>query len=98
MVALMAAVGCSSHRQPSPMEAEARQAGTEAAQQLMQIDRTDTLSMQRSILDAKCVQSKYALARDSDAVRAFDDGFATTLKEGDASLYREIFPDRTDKE
>ncbi|MBO4803861.1 MAG: hypothetical protein IKX18_00225 [Muribaculaceae bacterium] len=77
----------------SPLDAEARDSGMRAAAALVVIDHTDTMSMERAVMDAKAKQSVYALKRDSAAVRAFDEAFRAYLKEKDKPLYQTIFPD-----
>ena len=76
----------------SPLDAEARDSGMRAAAALVAIDHTDTMSMERAVMDAKAKQSVYALKRDSAAVRAFDEAFKSYLKEKDRPLYNLIFP------
>lgn len=93
MVVLLA--GCSEKK--SPMDAEARDSGMRAAAALVAVDHTDTMSMERAVMDAKAKQSVYALKRDSAAVRAFDEAFRSYLKEKDPSLYQAIFPEDTNK-
>ena len=80
-------------KEKSPLDAEARDSGMRAAAALVAIDHTDTMSMERAVMDAKAKQSAYALKRDSAAVRAFDEAFRAYLKEKDKPLYRAIFPD-----
>jgi hypothetical protein len=83
--------GCTDKK--SPLDAEARDSGMRAAAALVAVDHTDTMSMERAVMDAKAKQSVYALKRDSAAVRAFDDAFRSYLKEKDRPLYNSIFPD-----
>ena len=83
--------GCAEKK--SPLDAEARDSGMRAAAALVAVDHTDTLSMERAVMDAKAKQSVYALQRDSAAVRAFDEAFRAYLKEKDRPLYNSIFPD-----
>ena len=89
LVLLMA--GCAEKK--SPLDAEARDSGMRAAAALVAVDHTDTMSMERAVMDAKAKQSVYALKRDSAAVRAFDEAFRAYLKEKDKLLYQSIFPD-----
>ena len=88
LVLLMA--GCAEKK--SPLDAEARDSGMRAAAALVAVDHTDTMSMERAVMDAKAKQSVYALKRDSAAVRAFDEAFRSYLKEKDRPLYNSIFP------
>ena len=89
LVLLMA--GCAEKK--SPRDAEARDSGMRAAAALVAVDHTDTMSMERAVMDAKAKQSVYALKRDSAAVRAFDEAFRAYLKEKDRPLYHSIFPE-----
>ena len=83
--------GCGEKK--SPLDAEARDSGMRAAAALVVVDHTDTMAMERAVMDAKAKQSVYALKRDSAAVRAFDEAFRSYLKEKDRPLYQSIFPD-----
>lgn len=89
LLVLMSACG----EKKSPLDAEARDSGMRAAAALVAVDHTDTMSMERAVMDAKAKQSVYALKRDSAAVRAFDEAFRSYLKEKDRPLYNSIFPD-----
>ena len=88
VVLLLVACG----EQKSPLDAEARDSGMRAAAALVAVDHTDTMAMERAVMDAKAKQSAYALQRDSAAVRAFDEAFRAYLKEKDKLLYQSIFP------
>lgn len=93
IVALLAVVmgGCAEKK--SPLDAEARDSGMRAAAALVAVDHTDTMLMERAVMDAKAKQSVYALKRDSAAVRAFDEAFRSYLKKKDRPLYQSIFPE-----
>ena len=93
IVAVMAVMMAACAEQKSPLDAEARDSGMRAAAALVAVDHTDTLSMERAVMDAKAKQSRFALKRDSAAVRAFDDAFRSYLKEKDRPLYQTIFPE-----
>jgi ABC-type uncharacterized transport system auxiliary subunit len=90
-VMMLILAGCGEKK--SPLDAEARDSGMRAAAALVAIDHTDTMSMERAVMDAKAKQSVYALKRDSAAVRAFDEAFRAYLKEKDRPLYHSIFPE-----
>ncbi len=94
-IALMLLAGCGEKK--SPLDAEARDSGMRAAAALVAVDHTDTMSMERAVMDAKAKQSVYALKRDSAAVRAFDEAFRSYLKEKDQALYQSIFPEDNEK-
>ena len=94
-VMILILAGCGEKK--SPLDAEARDSGMRAAAALVAIDHTDTMSMERAVMDAKAKQSVYALKRDSAAVRAFDDAFRSYLKEKDQPLYFALFPEDTKK-
>ncbi len=89
VLALLA--GCSEKK--SPLDADARDSGMRAAAALVAVDHTDTMAMERAVMDAKARQSTFALKRDSAAVRAFDEAFRSYLKEKDSQLYHPIFPE-----
>lgn len=91
VVALLLLGGC--REQKSPLDAEARDSGMRSAAALVAVDHTDTMSMERAVMDAKAKQSVYALKRDSAAVRAFDEAFRSYLKVKDRPLYQTLFPD-----
>ena len=91
VAAMVLLAGCSEKK--SPLDAEARDSGMRAAAALVSVDHTDTMSLERAVMDAKAKQSVYALKRDSAAVRAFDEAFRSYLKEQDRQLYQSIFPD-----
>ena len=82
--------GCAERK--SPLDAQARDSGMRAAAALVVLDHTDTMAMERAVMDAKAKQSIFALKRDSAAVRAFDEAFRSYLKEKDKLLYNSIFP------
>ena len=90
IVTMLLLCGCAEKK--SPLDAEARDSGMRAAAALVAVDHTDTLSMERAVMDAKAKQSVYALKRDSAAVKAFDEAFRAYLKEKDRPLYQSIFP------
>ena len=91
VLAMVLLAGCSEKK--SPLDAEARDSGMRAAAALVAVDHTDTMSMERAVMDAKAKQSVYALKRDSAAVRAFEESFRSYLKEKDKPLYQSLFPD-----
>ena len=91
LLAAMLLVGCGEKK--SPLDAEARDSGMRSAAALVAVDHTDTMAMERAVMDAKAKQSAYALKRDSAAVRAFDEAFRSYLKEKDKMLYQFIFPE-----
>ena len=94
LVLLLAALallgGCGEKK--SPMDAEARDSGMRAAAALVTVDHTDTMAMERAVMDAKAKQSVFALKRDSAAVRAIEEAFRSYLKEKDRPLYNSLFP------
>ena len=91
LVLLVVLAGCGEKK--SPLDAESRDSGMRAAAALVAVDHTDTLSMERAVMDAKAKQSVFALKRDSAAVRAFDEAFRAYLKEKDRTLYQSLFPE-----
>ncbi len=95
ILAVAFTVGCAEKK--SPLDAEARDSGMRAAAALVVVDHTDTMAMERAVMDAKAKQSAFALKRDSAAVRAFDEAFRSYLKEKDRPLYQSIFPEDSKK-
>lgn len=95
VVLAMLMAGCVEEK--SPLDAEARDSGMRDAAALVAVDHTDTMSMERAVMDAKAKQSVYALKRDSAAVRAFDEAFRSYLKEKDKPLYQSLFPEHDEK-
>lgn len=93
IVTLMAVLLGACTEKKSPLDAEARDSGMRAAAALVAVDHTDTMAMERAVIDAKAKQSAYALQRDSAAVKAFDEAFRAYLKEKDKPLYHSIFPE-----
>ena len=91
MTAVLLLGACAGEK--SPLDAEARDSGMRAAAALVAVDHTDTMAMERAVMDAKAKQSVYALKRDSAAVKAFDESFRAYLKEKDKPLYQSIFTD-----
>ena len=93
IVAVLAVVLAGCGEKKSPLDAEARDSGMRAAAALVAVDHTDTMSMERAVMDAKAKQSVYVLKRDSAAVRAIDEAFRSYLKEKDRPLYQSLFPE-----
>ena len=92
IVTLIAVLMAGCAEKKSPLDADARDSGMRAAAALVAVDHTDTMAMERAVMDAKAKQSIFALQRDSAAVRAFDEAFRSYLKEKDRPLYNSIFP------
>lgn len=92
IVTLIAVLMAGCAEKKSPLDADARDSGMRAAAALVAVDHTDTMAMERAVMDAKAKQSVFALQRDSAAVRAFDEAFRSYLKEKDRPLYNSIFP------
>ena len=84
-LSIAACSGCSSRCN------EAREKALVAAQKLIQTDHSDTVELQRQILETKSIQSEYAILGDSDAVKAFDESFKEYISEHDKSLAQEMF-------
>ena len=82
--------GCSSSTS-SPHADEARERAVAAAKELIATDHADTMALQHKLLDAKAIQSKYAIDGDSGAVNAFDEAFREYVTKNDASLAHAIF-------
>lgn len=87
VAALVLAAGCNKPSASTRAAARAEQ----AAAAVIATNHADTLAMQQSILDAKVLQSQYAIKGDSAAVKAFDSAFEAYLKEHDSALWQQIF-------
>lgn len=70
---------------------EAREKAEAAAKSLVDADHSDTMLLQQKILEAKAIQSEYALAGDSDAVKDFDEAFRNYITKNDKSLAAAMF-------
>lgn len=95
-VAVVMVAGCSGKQdvKASPLLGEARQVATAAALKLVATDHGDTLAMQNCILEAKSLQAKFQVARDTMAVNAFNRAFKKALQDNDPALAKEIFVER----
>ena len=88
---VLALVLAADYNKPSASEKEAAARAEQAAAAVIATNHADTLAMQQSILDAKVLQSQYAIKGDSAAVKAFDSAFEAYLKEHDSALWQQIF-------
>ena len=70
---------------------EAKALAEESAAVLVATDHSDTLALQRAILEAKAKQGKYSLLGDSVAVKIFEEAFEQYLRDNDEALARELF-------
>ncbi len=70
---------------------EARERAEKAAKDFIKTDHTDTIELEKKILEAKSIQGEYAILGDSDAVRAFDEAFREYIKKNDAALAASMF-------
>ena len=68
----------------------AQMEGRNAARLFLSRDMTDTMQMQRSILEAKAKQSKYIVDKKPECAEAFDSAFVSTLRSVRPDLAREI--------
>lgn len=88
------AIGCSRGHDPgqqpaNPDDAVAR--GHEAAWVLTHTDRSDTIALQRAILDARATHDAYVLTGEDDAAQDFEQAFIDSLRRADPQLAQEIF-------
>ena len=72
---------------------QAEQLAREAASAIAVSDTTDTLAMQRAIIDAYATRSKMALDGNERAAQAFDEVLEKELKRLNPDLAVEIFYD-----
>ena len=90
MLVTVALASCANN-QLSTQSETARAEARDAAARLVTVDHGDTLALQRAILDARAIASRYMLDGDSLAVKAFDEEFETYLAEHDMPLHDAIF-------
>lgn len=72
-----------------PDNAEAR--GHEAAWTVAHTDHTDTIALQRAILDARAIHDEYVLTGEEEAAQDFEQAFIDSLRRADKQLADEIF-------
>ena len=72
-----------------PDDAVAR--GHEAAWAVAHTDHTDTIALQRAILDARATHDQYVLTGEDEAAQDFEQAFADSLRRVDPQLARQIF-------
>ena len=72
-----------------PDDAVAR--GQEAAWMVTHTDRSDTIALQRTILDARAIHDEYVLTGQEDAAHDFEQAFIDSLRRADEQLAEEIF-------
>ncbi|MBR1804720.1 MAG: hypothetical protein IJ775_07470 [Muribaculaceae bacterium] len=72
---------------------DAEQLAIAAAGAIALSDSTDTLAIQRAIVDAYATRSKMVLEGNEQAAEAFDQALQKELQRLNAALANEIFPD-----
>lgn len=90
---LLLGAACSGTEKTEAVTAEieaAQMEGRNAARLFLSRDMTDTMQMQRSILEAKAKQSKYIVEKKKECAEAFDSSFVSTLRSVRPDLAREI--------
>lgn len=86
-----AACGQTEKTEASTAEIEAAQMeGRNAAKDFVSRDLSDTLKMQRHILEAKSKQSKYVIEKKPECAAAFDSTFISTLRTARPDIADEI--------
>ncbi len=98
-LAMTAATSCSCNRsgdnesgRDAPLtEERARQLGVAAARTIAASDHSDTLDLQRCIVDAHATRSQMELDGNHDAAVAFDQALRDELKQSDPALADEMF-------
>ena len=65
--------------------------GHEAAWAVAHTDHTDTIALQRAILDARATHDQYVLTGEDEAATDFEQAFADSLRRIDPQLARQIF-------
>ena len=81
MFLLMGACGQTERTEATVAEIEAAQMeGRNVAKDFVSRDLSDTMKMQRHILEAKSRQSKYLIDKKPECAAAFDSAFVSTLR------------------
>ena len=57
-------------------------------------DHSDTLDLQRSIVDAHATRSQLTMAGNDEAAQAFDEALRDELRRVDPQVAQELFPDK----
>ena len=87
------AVACGGHagdgQAPPADEAVAR--GHEAAWTVAHADHTDTIALQRAILNARATHDEYVLTEQDEAAADFEQAFADSLRRADPGLAGQLF-------
>ena len=100
LLALLAACGnrqettAASAPQDTVSLEQARQWGVAAAGAIAVSDHSDTLDLQRSIVDAHATRSQLTMAGNDEAAQAFDEALRDELRRVDPQVAQELFPDK----
>ena len=70
----------------SPLSKEAKEKGVVSAQVFLNVDTADEMALQKSLLDAKVVESHYRLIKDTLAANDFEEAFLSYVKAHNAQL------------
>lgn len=92
---LMAAAACSiaasCGRGESPHSAQARNDAVQEAKLLLQTDTADTFALQRDLLHAESVRSRYLLMGDTAAATDFDEALRDMVRRKSPKLAKKLF-------
>lgn len=75
----------------SPGDAQARAEAVQEAKLLLETDTTDTFALQRDLLHAESVRSKYVIKGDTAAAAAFDQSLREVVARKNPKLARKLF-------
>lgn len=78
------------HEQPLDTD-DATHRGHEAAWAVAHADHTDTIALQRAIIDARSIHDQYVLTGDDKQAMEFEQAFADSLRHIDPQLASQIF-------
>ncbi len=78
-------------KKTSPHSAQAKTRGLKCAYELLKIPATDTLALERSLINASAERSKYLLDNDTIAAHDFDRAYKKAVQRGNPQLAKEIF-------
>ncbi len=82
-VAICSLAGCGGDKAAKSYDAEieaARMEARRAAREIVTVAANDSLELERRLLDAKAIQSRYLIEKRQDCAAAFDSAFISTIR------------------
>ena len=93
-VALLLLAACGGNQQenaPANASETPAQQGYDAAWTVAHTDHTDTIALQRAIIDARARHDRFVLMGDDEEAQAFEQAFADSLRHIDPEIATIIF-------